>query len=144
MADWIKLYLSVDKNSEFRAYEEAMRQGKKGVKRRQAEDTAFAQVVRLYLLLGQTKDGMIRYTDVGDRLLAEDVMREDGDDLILIFDRMAVHGVINYERWSGENIVTTSNAQAQAEMRINYKNRSWNANQAKREKAERERSKENP
>lgn len=143
VADWIKLYQNVDKNPEFRAYEEAMRQGKKGVKRRQAEDTAFAQVIRLYLLLGQTKDGRIRYKDVGDRLLAEDVMREEGDDLVLIFDRMAVHGVIGYDEWTGDNIVTTSNAKEQADMRSNYKARSWNANQAKREKAEKERRKEN-
>ena len=143
MADWIKLYQNVDKNREFRAYENAMCDGKKGARRRQAEDTAFAQVIRLYLLLGQTKDGQIVYGNIGDRLLAEDVMREEGDDLTLIFDRMAVHGVINYELWSGSNVVTTSNAREQADMRSNYKARSWNANPAKREKADREKRKEN-
>lgn len=145
MANWIKLYLDVDKNSEYRAFEESMREGKKGRKaRRAAEDMAFSQVVRLYLLLGQTKEGKIDYTDTGDRLLAEDVMRETGDDLLLIFDRMAMHGVIRRDIWASQNVVTTTNAVAQAETRQRNKARSWNANQAKREKAERERVKDNP
>ena len=136
MANWIKLFLDVDKNSEFRAFEDSMRQGKRGKRRkRDAEDIAFAQTIRLYLLLGQTKDGRIQIRETGDRLLAEDVMREEGDDLLLIFDRMAAHGVINREMWTGFNVVTTSNAVEQAELRQFYKDRSKAGNDAKRDKA---------
>lgn len=139
MANWIKLYLDADKNSEYRAFEESMRSGKRGAKaKRAAEDAAFAQTIRLYMLLGQTKDGKINYKDVGERLLAEDIMRESGDDLLGIFDRMATFGVINRELWAGDNVVTTANAVEQANVRRFYKDRSFNANQAKREKAERE------
>ncbi|MBQ9001111.1 MAG: hypothetical protein IJ087_04580 [Eggerthellaceae bacterium] len=136
MANWIKLFLDVDKNSDYRAFEEAMRQGKKGRKQRRiAEDVAFAQVVRLYLLLGQTKEGRLDIRDTGDRLLAEDVMREQGDELYFIFDRMAMHGVINRDFWSLKNIVTTANAVEQAELRQFYKDRSRAGNNAKRDKA---------
>ena len=138
-ASWIKLNFDVDKNSEYRAFEESMRDGKKGRKqRRAAEDAAFAQVVRLYLLLGQTKDGRIDMKDTGSRLLAEDVMRERGDDLYLVFDRMASAGVISYELWAKLNVVTTTNAVEQAELRRFYKERSRAGNDAKREKASRE------
>lgn len=135
MAEWIKLYQNVDKNREFRAFEEAMREGRKAKRqRRNAEDIAFAQVVRLYLLLGQTKLGRIDIRETGDRLLAEDVMREEGDELLLIFDRMAKHGVINRDLWQSSNVVTTTNAAEQAEMRARYKDRSVAGNEAKRER----------
>ena len=138
-ASWIKLYFDVDKNKEYRAFEESMREGKKSRKQRRiAEDIAFSQVVRLYLLLGQTEDGKIDMTDTGSRLLAEDVMREQGDDLFLMFDRMAQNQVINYEFWAKRNIVTTTNAVEQADLRRFYKDRSRAGNDAKREKASRE------
>lgn len=136
MANWIKLFLDVADNSEFMEFEDAMREGKKGRKQKRiAEDVAFSQVIRLYILLGQTKEGRIDYRKTGDRLLAERAMRESGDDLILIFDRMAVHGVINRDAWTAFNVVTTSNAEAQANMRQKYKDRSENANAAKSSKA---------
>jgi len=136
LADWIKLYLNVTENSEYMEFEHAMCEGKKSRKQKRiAEDTAFSQVIRLYLLLGQTKEGRIDYRKIGDRLLAERVMRETDDDLILIFDRMAAHGVINYDAWAAFNVVTTSNAEAQARMRTRYKERSENANAAKSAKA---------
>lgn len=136
MASWIKLYLNVDKNAEFREFEEAMREGRKGQRQKRiAEDIAFAQVIRLYILLGQTSDGRLEFRKTGDRLLAEDVMRESGDELILIFDRMAAHGVIDRDLWATRNVVTTSNAIEQAERRRFYKDRSKAANKAKREKA---------
>lgn len=136
MANWIKLYLDVDRNIEFREFEESMREGKKSRKQKRiAEDMAFAQVIRLYVLLGQTNDGRLEIRKTGDRLLAEDVMRESGDDLILIFDRMAAHGVINRDLWAMSNVVTTTNAVEQAERRQFYKDRSKAANEAKREKA---------
>lgn len=136
MANWIKLFLDVDKNIEFRAYEDAMRQGKKGRKQKRiAEDVAFAQVIRAYMLLGQTKTGCLDMRETGDRLLAEDVMREEGDDLLLIFDRMAKHGIINYERWAQMSMVTTTNAVEQAELRQFYKDRSRAGNNAKRDKS---------
>lgn len=140
MADWIKLFLDVADNSDFMEFEDAMREGKKSRKQKRiAEDIAFAQVIRLYLLLGQTKEGCIDYRKTGDRLLAERVMRESGDDLILIFDRMAVHGVIDHDAWAAFNIVKTSNAEAQAQMRQKYKDRSRNANAAKSSKAKKNR-----
>ena len=71
----------------------------------------------------------------GDRLLAEDCMREEGDDLLAIFDRMASHGVINRELWASMNVVTTTNAVAQAEARQRSKDKSERANEAKRRKA---------
>ena len=137
MADWIKLYFDVDRNPEYRAYEESMRQDKKCRRaRRAAEDTAFAQVTRLYLLLGQTKEGRIDVNRTGDRLLAEDVMREEGDELLGMFDLMADHGVINKELWTGMGVVTTTNAVEQAASRRRSKERSDKANEAKKRKAE--------
>lgn len=136
MADWIKLYFAVDRNAEYRAYEDSLREGKRGRRaRRSAEDTALAQVVRLYIMLGQTKGGRIDMRSTGDRLLAEDCMREEGDDLLAIFDRMASHGVINRELWASLNVVTTTNAVAQAEARQRSKDKSERANEAKRRKA---------
>lgn len=144
-ASWIKLFFDVDKNPSYRAFEEAMREGKKSRKqRRLAEDVAFAQVVRLYLLLGQTKDGRIEIKDTGSRLLAEDVMRERGEDLFELFNLMAKHGVINYEYWAKCNVVTTTNAVEQAELRQFYKDRSRMGNNAKRDKASREGKGEEP
>ena len=135
MADWIKLYFAVDRNAEFRAFEEAMREGKRGRRaRRTAEDVAFAQVVRLYVMLGQTKGGRIDMRSTGDRLLAEDCMREEGDELLAVFDRMTDNGVINRELWASLNVVTTSNAVAQAEARQRSKDKSDKANEAKRRK----------
>lgn len=136
MANWIKLYFDVDRNTEYRAYEDSLREGKRGRRaRRSAEDTALAQVVRLYIMLGQTKGGRIDMRSTGDRLLAEDCMREEGDDLLAIFDRMASHGVINRELWASMNVVTTTNAVAQAEARQRSKDKSERANEAKRRKA---------
>ena len=136
MAEWIQLYFSVDKNVEFREYEESLRGGKKGRRaRRTAEDVAFAQVVRLYLALGNTKDGRIDMNSTGSRLLAEECMRESGDDLESIFDRMATCGVINRELWFGRRVVTSTNAVLQAERRQKNKDRSEAANEAKRRKA---------
>lgn len=136
MADWIKLYFDVDRNTEYRAFEDSLREGKRGRRaRRSAEDTALAQVVRLYIMLGQTKGGRIDMRSTGDRLLAEDCMREEGDDLLAIFDRMASHGVINRELWASLNVVTTTNAVAQAEARQRSKDKSERANEAKRRKA---------
>lgn len=136
MADWIKLYFDVDRNTEYRAFEDSLREGKRGRRaRRSAEDTALAQVVRLYIMLGQTKGGRIDMRSTGDRLLAEDCMREEGDDLLAIFDRMASHGVINRELWASMNVVTTTNAVAQAEARQRSKDKSERANEAKRRKA---------
>ena len=140
MANWIKLFLDVADNSEFMEFEDAMREGKKSRRQRRiAEDTAFAQVIRLYLLLGQTKDGRIDYRKTGDRLLAERIMRESGDELILVFDRMAAHGVIDRDAWAAFNVVTTSNAEAQAKQRQRFKERSENANAAKSSKAKKNR-----
>ena len=136
MADWIKLYFAVDRNAEFRAFEDSMREGKRGKRaRRTAEDVAFAQVVRLYIMLGQTKGGRIDMRSTGDRLLAEDCMREEGDELLAMFDRMAVNGVINRDLWASLNVVTTGNAVAQAEARQRSKDKSAKANEAKRHRA---------
>lgn len=141
MANWIKLFLDVADNSEFMEFEDAMREGKKSHKQKRiAEDIAFAQVVRLYLLLGQTKEGKINYRKTGDRLLAERVMRESGDDLILIFDRMAAHGVINYDFWTKANVITTTNAIEQANQRQVYKDRSEKGAEARRAKAAKRRA----
>lgn len=135
MADWIKLYLNVDANPEFRAFEESLRSGKRGrAARRTAEDVALAQVTRLYLLLGQTKYGRIDMLDTGERLLAEDVMREEGDALLMLFDRMAAVGVIDREMWTSANVVTTTNAVEQADGRRRSEERSRTANDAKRRK----------
>lgn len=136
MANWIKLFLDVADNPEFMEFEDAMREGKRGRKQmRTAEDVAFAQVVRLYLLLGQTKDGRVDYRKTGDRLLAERIMRESGDDLILVFDRMAAHGVISRELWTSMNVVTTTNAVEQAKQRKVFKERSEKAAEARSAKA---------
>lgn len=136
MADWIKLYFDFNGKTEYRAYEDSLREGKRGRRaRRSAEDTALAQVVRLYIMLGKTKGGRIDMRSTGDRLLAEDCMREEGDDLLAIFDRMASHGVINRELWASMNVVTTTNAVAQAEARQRSKDKSERANEAKRRKA---------
>ena len=136
MANWIKLFPDVDRNREYKAYEDSMREGKKGARRkRDAEDIAFARVVRLYLLLGQTKDGRIDMKEKGDRLLAEEFMRESGDELYTILDAMAVHGIISRDLWAALNVVTTSGAVEQAELRQFYKDRSRAGNDAKRRKA---------
>ena len=133
---WIKLFLDVDKGRDYRGFEESLREGKKSRKqRRQAEDTAFSQVIRLYIMLGQTENGSIDMKNVGDRLLAEDVMRESGDDLLTLFDRMAMHNVIDYDAWATMNVVSTPNAREQAELRQGLRDRSKAGNDAKREKA---------
>ena len=62
-------------------------------------------------------------------------MRESGDDLVLIFDRMAAHGVIDHDPWAAFNVVTTSNAQAQAKARQRSKAKSEYANKVKQAKA---------
>lgn len=140
MSSWIKLYLDVADNSEFMEFEDAARSAKKGRRQRRiAEDTAFAQVVRLYMLLGQTKEGRIDYRKTGDRLLAERVMRESGDDLLLIFDRMAEHGVIDRESWAAFNVVRTTNAEEQAKQRRSFKERAEKGAAARHGKAARKR-----
>lgn len=136
MANWIKLFLNVEKNKEYFNYKESMRRGRRGRRKiRDAEDVAFARVIRLYMLLGQTKDGHLEYRVAFDRKLAEDVMHEKGDELLAIFDQMAEHGVINRELWAAANVVTTTNAIEQAKGRQRALERSRNANEKKRSKA---------
>ena len=140
MANWIKLYLDVQDNPEFMEFEDSSRSGKRSKRqRRTAEDVAFAQVVRLYMMLGQTKDGRIDYRKTGDRLLAERVMRESGDELVLIFDRMANHGVIDRDAWAAFNVVTTSNAEEQARQRQAFKERAEKGALARHGKAAKKR-----
>ena len=133
---WIQLFFVVDDNSEFMEFEESMRAGKKGHRaRRTAEDVAFARVVRLYLLLGRTDYGRIDMKSTGDRLLAEKVMRESGDDLMTLFDQMSSCGVINRDLWESLKVVETTNAVKQAERRRGRMDKSAAANEAKRRKA---------
>ena len=137
MSNWIKLTPDFERKSEYRSFEESMREGKKGRRaRRSAEDTAYAQVVRLYLMLGQTSDGRIDFKKTGDRLIAEDCMRESGDELLCMFDRMAQHGVINRELWAGLSVISTTDAVKQAESRQRRKESSDKANAAKKGKVE--------
>lgn len=136
MADWIKLYFDVNRTTNYRAFEDSIREGKRGRRaRRSAEDTALAQVVRLKMMLGETEDGRVDMRSTGDRLLAEDCMREEGDDLLAIFDRMASHGVIDRELWASLNVVTNADAVEQAAARQRSKEKSKKANEAKRRKA---------
>ena len=132
---WIKLYYELFDREKFLEYNAALREGRRTrAQRRAADDAAMANVMRLYLALGQTDGGRIEYSSLGARMILERWMDLEGDELLAELDRMAKHGIINRELWATANVVTTTNAVEQAAMRTGFKDRSDNANAAKRSK----------
>lgn len=126
---WIKLYHQLFDRPKFFAYMAALKEGKRTkAQHRAAEDRALANVVRLYLALGVTDDGRIDYRDIGQRMILQKWMGMEGDELLLAVDEMARCSIVNRELWAAENVVTTTNAVEQSNLRSGYADKSRNAN----------------
>jgi hypothetical protein len=132
---WIQLHYELFDRDKWADYEAAMLEGKRSKSaRKAAQDAALAGVIRLYLALGKTDDGVIDYAKRGQRIQLERWMLQRGEELLATLDLMAECSIINRECWAKHRMVTTTNAVEQAVQRTKRMDKSVNANRAKAEK----------